>query len=277
MQLILEGLSLHVIYCNADKRPIGAHGWYSAVADAASIARLERGPNIGVATGKISGIVVIDVDPRHGGDETFAEELSWLPPTRTQQGGGQHLIYRYPPQGIRPFTGTVKNGLPGIELKSDGNGIICPPSPGYSVIDDGPIADFPDRLRELMARPPRKGNDAPDASLMVCQPDRIPKPLYDMVCRLVRPPPIRQRRVIGGLKELVRTHQGRNKVCFNKAVFFRKELIREGIIEILDAADLLFMAMQINGYMLKPNGKYRAESTIRSGLDLHPGQWSPDH
>ena len=82
-QIFLEGHALHIIYCNADKAPIGPHGWYSAVADAGSVAKLKIGPNIGVATGAINGVVIVDIDPRNGGDRTFAEELSWLPPTRT--------------------------------------------------------------------------------------------------------------------------------------------------------------------------------------------------
>jgi hypothetical protein len=266
----LEGRRLHIIYSNAEKRPLGLHGWNSAVADAQSIARLRPGLYVGVATGIINGIVVVDVDPRHGGDKTLTEHLSWLPPTRTHRSksGGQHLIYRYPPQGIRNFTGTDKNGLPGIELKSDGYGVVWPPSPGYSVLDDRPMADCPDRLCELAA-PPQLKNNASHASLLTGQ---TPKPIYDTICSLI-PLPFNQRRVTGALRELLRTTQGRNKVCYNTALLFRKELIRGGVIAVLDAADLLLAAMQANGYWLKPNGKYRAESTIRSGLGLRWEQW----
>jgi putative DNA primase/helicase len=40
--------------------------------------------NIGIATGAISGIVGVDIDPRHGGDEALAEleaEHGPVPPT----------------------------------------------------------------------------------------------------------------------------------------------------------------------------------------------------
>src|SRR6516225_2678222 len=120
-QIFLEGHALHIIYCNADKVPTGPHGWYSAVADAECIATLETGPNIGVATGRINGIVVVDVDPRNGGDKTFTEQLGWLPETRRHRSrsGGWHLIFKYPPQGIRNFAGTDRNGWPGIDILSN--------------------------------------------------------------------------------------------------------------------------------------------------------------
>jgi hypothetical protein len=276
----LDDLTLHIIYCSEKKRPLGPHGWRSAVADPASIARLERGPYIGVATGWVSGIVVLDVDPRNGGDKTFTEQLSWLPPTRTHRtkSGGQHLIYRYPSQGIHNFTGTDKNGLPGIELQSDGKGVVVPTSPGYSVIDDRPVAEFPERLRELMApRAPQKQNNASPMVWNISPGDyRIPKPIHAEVCKLI-PTPHNQRRVIGGLRELVQTTSGRNKVCFNTALLFRKGLIEAGVIAALDAADLLLMAMQANGYFSKPDGEYRAESTIRSGLGLRLDEWPSDY
>jgi hypothetical protein len=82
-RIFLEGRALHYLYCYADKASIGPHGWYSAVADPEKMAKLKTGPNTGVATGAINGVVIVDIDPRNGGDRTFAEELSWLPPTRT--------------------------------------------------------------------------------------------------------------------------------------------------------------------------------------------------
>jgi hypothetical protein len=141
-QLFLEGRALHTIYCNADKAPIGPHGWYSATTDPAALIRLGWGPLHGVPTGKINGIVAVDVDPRHGGDVTLAEKLAWLPETRRHRtmSGGEHWIYQYPDGGVPNFTGTAANGLPGIELKSDGYGVVWPPSRGYSVIDDRPVA-----------------------------------------------------------------------------------------------------------------------------------------
>src|SRR6516225_9204595 len=107
-EIVLEGRRLFAICCDNDKRPMGwGHGWADAAVDPAAIARLRTGPNFGVRTGRINGIVVVDVDPRNNGDVTFAEQLAWLPATRTHRSrsGSKHLIYRYPEAGIRNLPG----------------------------------------------------------------------------------------------------------------------------------------------------------------------------
>jgi hypothetical protein len=263
----LEGRRLHIIYCNADKVPQGLHGWYDAVADAQSIARLRPGLYVGVPTGIINGIVVVDVDPRNGGDKTFTEHLSWLLPTRTHRSksGGQHLIYRYPSQGIRNFTGTDKNGLPGIELKSDGCGVIWPPSPGYSVIDDRPMADCPERLRELAPYSPKKNRDALVIYGNQQDGDRfVPKPLHYKIIELLPGRPLHQRRVRGILRDLIQTHTDRNAALRDTAIQF-DTLIEQGIIPHSDAKELLLMAAEMNGYIAK-DGEGDAKRAIRSGL-----------
>src|SRR5438128_8720192 len=57
------------------KVPITPHGFKNATLDLAQI-RLWWGQwpdaNIGIATGTVSGLVVLDIDPRHGGEESLA-------------------------------------------------------------------------------------------------------------------------------------------------------------------------------------------------------------
>ena len=83
---------------------------------------------IGIVTGAVSGISVVDVDPRHGG------VTDGLPPTRiarTQQ-GGWHYYYKYRP-GMRNSGGKAgeKLGLPpGIDLRSDKGFVVAPPTQG---------------------------------------------------------------------------------------------------------------------------------------------------
>lgn len=53
--------------------------------------------NIGIATGALSGIIVLDIDPRHGGDlglEAFEADHGKLPdtPVVLTGGGGYHTI-----------------------------------------------------------------------------------------------------------------------------------------------------------------------------------------
>lgn len=75
--------------------------------------------NIGLVTGKISRVSVVDVDPRHGGS------IEGLPETVKSQtgGGGFHYFYQYNPAVYS------RNGIgEGRDLKSDGGYVILPPS-----------------------------------------------------------------------------------------------------------------------------------------------------
>jgi hypothetical protein len=66
-QILLEGRALPIFPCRSDKRPTCPHGFKDAVADPKAVERLWSlypGPLIGVATGAISGIDVIDTRQR---------------------------------------------------------------------------------------------------------------------------------------------------------------------------------------------------------------------
>jgi hypothetical protein len=87
--------------------------------------------NLGLLTGYESGIFVIDVDPRHGGDQSFkklTDELGQFPETMVAQtgGGGYHYVFQLP-QGLE-----IKNsaGLiaPGIDIRGFGGVIVVEPS-----------------------------------------------------------------------------------------------------------------------------------------------------
>lgn len=83
--------------------------------------------NVGIATGK-SKIIVIDIDPRHGGVESFKElrnKRSLDQPLASHTGGGgYHLIYRAPDGGVKNRTEV----LPGIDVRGVGGYIVAPPS-----------------------------------------------------------------------------------------------------------------------------------------------------
>lgn len=79
--------------------------------------------NVAIVTGAASGIVVVDIDPRHGGD---AKDLEVTQDTVTclTGGGGQHLYYRHP-GGV---VGNRSAMFPGVDLRGDGGLVIAPPS-----------------------------------------------------------------------------------------------------------------------------------------------------
>ena len=79
--------------------------------------------NIGIVTGEISGLIVLDVDGPEGLAtlETFGE-LPRTPVVRT--GKGKHYYFRYPGVKVRNFT----KKLPGLDFRGDGGYVVAPPS-----------------------------------------------------------------------------------------------------------------------------------------------------
>jgi putative DNA primase/helicase len=89
--------------------------------------------NIGARTGAESGVVVLDVDPRHGGDETLrALEQRYGPLPTTWRflsgGGGEHVLFRHPGYRVQNSTGETGPLGQGLDVRGDGGYIIAPPS-----------------------------------------------------------------------------------------------------------------------------------------------------
>lgn len=85
--------------------------------------------NLGIVTGEISKLVVLDVDPKHGGKDTLErlqQRLGTLPMTVEAQtgGAGQHLYFRHPGYTLRNRIGIGQ----GIDLRGDGGYVVAPPS-----------------------------------------------------------------------------------------------------------------------------------------------------
>ena len=85
--------------------------------------------NIGIVTGEISNLIVIDVDPKHGGDdsiERLQQRFDPLPPTVESEtgGGGRHLYFAHPGFSLRNRAGLAQ----GIDLRGDGGYVVAPPS-----------------------------------------------------------------------------------------------------------------------------------------------------
>jgi hypothetical protein len=190
--------------------------------------------------------------------------------------GGEHWIYRYPEAGVRNFTGTNGNGFPGIELKSDGYGVVWPPSRGYSVIDDRPVAECPVRLIALVntlntaPRPSGEGRDGPP----MYRPPKdgvfreLPKPLYFQVRKFM---PLSEtlmkhhwRRVDGMLRCVVFGDEGNHNHVLNWAAYWiAHDIIAKGFLTLENAVTLLVEAA--SGYASR-DGEQAAWRTIKSGL-----------
>lgn len=85
--------------------------------------------NVAIVTGKVSGLIVLDVDPRHGGDDSLLDlERRYGPLPETVEsisgGGGRHIYFAHPGDLLRNRVGLEA----GIDLRGDGGMIVAPPS-----------------------------------------------------------------------------------------------------------------------------------------------------
>jgi putative DNA primase/helicase len=118
-----------------DKAPATAHGKDDASLDHQLLCDwFSRDDlNVGILTGAASRLLVVDVDPRNGGDDSlprFIEDIGGLPETATVRtgGGGQHFFFRVSEE-VAATLGDRTNlpGYPGIDVKCGGY-VVAPPS-----------------------------------------------------------------------------------------------------------------------------------------------------
>ena len=137
------------------KQPEAIKAWWKAF----------RSPNAGVVTGKASGVVVLDIDPRHGGEDTLDNlqvKNGKLPDTATVQtgSGGYHYYFR-DPGGLKNATNV---GGQGVDFRGDNGFVVSPLSKHacggtYDWYDEQTpdsvgFADLPRWLYEVVYKPP---------------------------------------------------------------------------------------------------------------------------
>ena len=135
-----------VFPCNSKKQPVCNGGFKAATQDPDQIEVLFNSPNaalVGVPTGEISGMSVIDIDVRDGkqGEEWMHRNRSKLGTTKVAvtQSGGWHFYYKHR-DGIRNKAGIAMC----VDIRGDGGYVIVPPSEGYSWLNDEELLPYPD-------------------------------------------------------------------------------------------------------------------------------------
>ncbi len=86
--------------------------------------------NIGIVTGAVSGIVVIDADGPKGlaSLQSLGPISTWVSKTGREE-GGLHVFFRHPGPDVRiSNTAGRLPRLPGIDVRGDGGYVIVPPS-----------------------------------------------------------------------------------------------------------------------------------------------------
>jgi hypothetical protein len=141
------------------------HGLYAATCDPARVACWwTRWPQANIGTRVPASLLVLDIDPRHGGHQHLAQlecDLSPLPPTRVSVSGrgdgGQHRWFLHPGGALS----AARLGG-GLDLKTHRGYVVLPPS-RHPATDQPYIwaeptldpADLPPDWRRLLAPTPQ--------------------------------------------------------------------------------------------------------------------------
>jgi hypothetical protein len=145
--------------CRICKAPATPNGFHDATSDADLVRELWRehpGQLIGVPTGRVSNVDVLDLD-----SAKHPEAVVWwmsnrrrIPQTRTHQtgSGGLHIFFKH---NELARTGNGRLGE-GIDIKATGGYVVWWPAFGRKVACDAPISEWPDWLiAKQQPKPPR--------------------------------------------------------------------------------------------------------------------------
>ena len=248
--------------CRADcsspaKHPRVSGGLNSATRDEDVIRRWwGNWPNANVAirTGAASGLVVIDVDPPHGGDRSLDALLSdngQLPACRTIRtgSGGRHFYFAHPGHPVANDSGRRLGA--GLDIRGDGGYVIAPPSGHVSgghyavAAHGGEIPAAPDWLVHMLQRPEPE---------LRTEPGRAPAPPEhaDAWARAA---------VDGELHRLQGAPQGIRNDTLNRVSFRLGQLTGAGLLDQAEIEQTLVDTAVSVGL-----GEREAMQTARSGL-----------
>lgn len=144
------------------KAPCVAGGFKVATMDMDQIKRWARefpDANVGVPTGPITGLAVLDVDGEEG--EQSLQRLAaqrgvhFRKTLTASSGRGRHLYYRF----VNGLKSSASKLGPGLDIRAEGGSIIAPPSVHasgrpYAWIEDAPMLRFPLSAIVALTPPP---------------------------------------------------------------------------------------------------------------------------
>lgn len=217
---------------------------------------------IGIVTGAISGIIVVETDTMegHGVDGATALaslELSYdaLPETLTgiSPSGSVHRYFRHPGAGIKIKTTASEIGR-GIDVRADGGTIVAPPSinpdgSAYRWIDKTPITAMPGWLIELTREKPRPASTISQRAVAGI---RRPSNGYGMAA------------AEGEIAALINAAHGGRNHALNRASFNLHQLVAGGELDRAAVERRLIEACVANG-LVADDGLPSVMATIESG------------
>jgi hypothetical protein len=248
------------------KHPRTPHGLHDASARKEVITGWwRRWPqaNVAVRTGAVSGLVVVDVDPPHGGHDSLdalIAEHGPLPPTLTvgTGGGGRHLYFVHPGEPVANSAGSRLG--PGLDVRGDSGYVLAPPSRhasggAYYWLETNEIAPPPNWLLARLRAPERPRTPVRRAG---------PFPGGPAASAWA------QRALTNEVERVRTTPPGQRNSELNRAAFALGQLVGGGHLAAETVSDLLTEAGMVAGL-----GAVEVKATVRSGLTA--GQRNPRH
>lgn len=193
----------------------------------------------GAPTGRINGIVAVDVDIKNGdGFQSLRDNNLITPPTITQttMSGGKHFIYKYPDNPDVHLGNTAGSYAPNVDTRGEGGWIAV-----YQLDVSQPIADAP----EWLLRGAKKKDHSNLTSNFKYSPEACATLLKQLTDKITEAP-------VGESNNIL-------NICAFQA---GQELLATNSMSREDVFGILFHAATLRG---KP--KYEATATINSGLD----------
>lgn len=101
------------------------HGLLHRIADEQELESFDF-QNVGIVTGAVSGIMVLDIDDEESAENFLEEQGYELPETvSAKTPNGKHYYFSYP---AGHAVGNKIKSLPGMDVKGDGGYVVAPPS-----------------------------------------------------------------------------------------------------------------------------------------------------
>ncbi len=248
------------------KHPATPHGLKDATLDAEQIkAWWTKNPmwNIGIATGEVSNLVVIDVDTHEAdGMDTWAKLEAKYGEFQTRiartGGNGRHVLTTHPGARI----GNRAAALSGIDVRGDGGYIIAPGSVHasgneYGWANDNPVAPMPKWMLDWLLGNvfPLNGDSDEDVIESIATNTLSSAALSSYA----------QAALDGEVSRVALAGEGKRNDSLNRAAFALGQLIQQELLQREDVEAALEGACASNGLLQESPDEVK--KTIASGIN----------